>query len=224
MSDQYLLEFTRIKLRHALQDLSGGTKGQLEAMSEHPPADKNAYPRQHIHRVQLEDRTVDALVTPVYALETFSRRRPAPPMNDFEYADSPWRRAVNTLDGGQQAWLRYCYGGDLAFKQQTAICEAVWNLYKGNIPASTQRKVIKRLLSLVWLSVQVVAAANKREDFKEIAGSALAGMLSVSRSTWCEIYSPHWDGMKDAVRALDEVALLATLNHYHSRNLSDVCA
>lgn len=70
-----------------------------------------------------------------------------------------------------------------AFKHQTAICEAVWSRYKGNIPASTQRKVVKRLLSLVWLSVQAVAAANKREDFKEMAGSTLAGMLSVSRST-----------------------------------------
>ncbi|BBU83168.1 hypothetical protein EIMP300_45680 [Escherichia coli] len=69
MSNEYLLEYTRIKLRAALRDLSGGSKGQLEALCEHPPADKNAYPRKHIHRVQLEDRTVDALVTPVYALE-----------------------------------------------------------------------------------------------------------------------------------------------------------
>ncbi|MBB9920988.1 antitermination protein [Escherichia coli] len=222
MSNEYLLEFTRIKLRSVLLDLSGGTKGQLEALSEHPPADKNFYQRKNIHRVELEDRMVDALVTPVYALETFGRRRPAPPINDFEFADSPWRRAVNSLDVSQQAWLRYCYGGDLAFKHQTAICEAVWNRYKANIPASTQRKVVKRLLSLVWLSVQAVAAANKREDFKEMAGSALAGMLSVSRSTWCETYSLHWVGMKEAVRALDEVALLATLHHYQN-HLDDVC-
>ncbi|HHZ5987990.1 TPA: bacteriophage antitermination protein Q [Escherichia coli] len=222
MSNEYLLEYTRIKLRAALRDLSGGSKGQLEALCEHPPADKNAYPRKHIHRVQLEDRTVDALVTPVYALESFSRRRPAPPMSDFEFADSSWRRSVNSLDASQQAWLRYCYGGNLAFKHQTAICEAVWSRYKGNIPASTQRKVVKRLLSLVWLSVQAVAAANKREDFKEMAGSTLAGMLSVSRSTWCETYSLHWVGMKEAVRSLDEVALLATLHHYQN-HLDDVC-
>lgn len=63
MSNEYLLEYTRIKLRAALRDLSGGSKGQLEALCEHPPADKNAYPRKHIHRVQLEDRTVDALVS-----------------------------------------------------------------------------------------------------------------------------------------------------------------
>jgi hypothetical protein len=38
-------EFTRtriyrIELRRALADLSGSTKGQLQAFSEHPPADK----------------------------------------------------------------------------------------------------------------------------------------------------------------------------------------
>lgn len=38
------LEFTRIELRRALADLSGSTKGQLQAFSEHPPADKNKYP------------------------------------------------------------------------------------------------------------------------------------------------------------------------------------
>ncbi|EBY6260730.1 antitermination protein [Salmonella enterica subsp. enterica serovar Warnow] len=224
MSDEYLLEYTRIKLRQALRDLSGGTKGQLEALSEHPPADKNVYPRKHIHRVQLEDRTVDALVTPVYALETFSRRRPAPPMNDFEYADSSWRRAVNTLDTGQQAWLRYCYGGDLAFRHQTAICESVWNVYKGSVSASMQRKVVKRLISLVWLAVQEIAATRQREDYRQIAGSALANLMAVSRSTWCETYAPHWRGLKSVVAALDDVALWDVLKHYRNHDLSDVCA
>lgn len=129
------------------------------------------------------------------------------------------RRSVNSLDASQQAWLRYCYGGN-GIQTQTAICEAVWSRYKGNIPASTQRKVVKRLLSLVWLSVQAVAAANKREDFKEMAGSTLAGMLSVSFHR-CETY-PCTVGMKEAVRALDEVALLATLHHYQN-HLDDVC-
>ncbi len=41
------LEYTRIELRRALADLSGTAKGQLQAFSEHPPADKNKYPRHH---------------------------------------------------------------------------------------------------------------------------------------------------------------------------------
>jgi hypothetical protein len=40
------LEYTRIEVRRALLDLSGATKGQLEAFSENPPADKNKNPRR----------------------------------------------------------------------------------------------------------------------------------------------------------------------------------
>jgi hypothetical protein len=39
------LEYTRIEVRRALLDLSGATKGQLEAFSENPPADNNKNPR-----------------------------------------------------------------------------------------------------------------------------------------------------------------------------------
>lgn len=38
------LEFIRLELTRALLDDSGGTKGQLEAFSEHPPADNKSYP------------------------------------------------------------------------------------------------------------------------------------------------------------------------------------
>jgi hypothetical protein len=43
------LEYTRIEVRRALLDLSGATKGQLEAFSENPPADKNKNPRRASH-------------------------------------------------------------------------------------------------------------------------------------------------------------------------------
>lgn len=46
--NQQDLNFVRIELRLALPDFSGGTKGQLEAFSEHPPADKNAIPRRGV--------------------------------------------------------------------------------------------------------------------------------------------------------------------------------
>jgi hypothetical protein len=48
------LEYTRIEVRRALLDLSGATKGQLEAFSENPPADKNKNPRRASHLVDLD--------------------------------------------------------------------------------------------------------------------------------------------------------------------------
>lgn len=77
------LEYTRIELRRALADFSGSTKGQLQAFSEHPPADKNKYPRHHPEIVMeggegCGSKVVKTLATPLYVLETRSRRRPLP--------------------------------------------------------------------------------------------------------------------------------------------------
>ncbi|WP_439292068.1 MULTISPECIES: bacteriophage antitermination protein Q [Rahnella] len=206
-----LLQYARIELTAALMDLSGGTKGQLEAFSEHPPADKNHYPRQHIHKVQLEGKQVRSERSPTYALETRSRVRPSPPMKEFEFASCAWRRAVNALPAHQNSWIRYCYGFDLNFEHQKNICEAVWLAYQNNLPAGLLAKTKKRLISLVWLAVQDVAAKNKNESYKEYAGAALATLMAISRSTWCEVYSPHWKGLKLAVSELDNVSLIQVI-------------
>lgn len=54
MMNAQQLEYIRLELTRALHDDSGGTKGQLQAFIEHPPADKNHLPRQKIHKVALE--------------------------------------------------------------------------------------------------------------------------------------------------------------------------
>lgn len=211
--NQQLLQYARTELTSALMDLSGGTKGQLEAFSEHPPADKNHYPRQHIHKVQLEgNKQVRSERGPTYTLETRSRIRPSPPMKEFEFASCAWRRAVNTLPVHQNSWIRYCYGFDLRFDHQKNICEAVWLAYQKNLPAGLLAKTKKRLISLVWLAVQDVAAKNKNESYREYAGAALATLMTISRSTWCEVYSPHWKGLKLAVLELDNDSLTQVLN------------
>lgn len=48
------IEYTRIEVRRALANLSEGTKGQLQAFSEHPPADKNKTPRCGQPLIELE--------------------------------------------------------------------------------------------------------------------------------------------------------------------------
>ena len=106
------LEYVRIQLRVALVDDSGGTKGQLEAFAEHPPADKNRNPRQRVHVVELDNgrggvRRVKAENSALYVLETRSRRRPMPPIKDQAFSSCAWRRAVLRLDAPQQAWINY---------------------------------------------------------------------------------------------------------------------
>ncbi|EMO4455827.1 antitermination protein [Klebsiella michiganensis] len=215
------LEYTRIEVRRALQNLSVATKGQLEAFSENPPADKNKSPRQPRHIIDLDGgigcgpSVVKALTTPVYVMETRSRRRPMPPINDIEFSYSPWRRAVNQLDSHQQAWVRYCYGFDLNFQYQTEMCQYVWTEYQNyQVSKPLQSRVIKKLVGLVWLAAQEVAATRNNETYKVYAGAALARMVSVDRSTWKRVYADHWEHLKRAFVEMDSNALQIIYRYY----------
>lgn len=225
--NQQNLNFVRVELRRALPGLSGATKGQLEAFSEHPPADKNASPRRAVHLVELEGekgtRFVNSLAAPLYVLETRSRRRPMPPIKDAEFESAPWRRAVSALSEYQQAWLRYCYGFDLSYKHQVMMCEHVWKAYQKCLgETSLQERVVKKLVGLVWLAGQEIAAARNNKTYKDYAGAALARMVSVDRSTWLRVYSVHWAGLKAAFMDLDEHALGAALDLYESEEVLKV--
>ncbi|MGC1020241.1 bacteriophage antitermination protein Q [Pantoea agglomerans] len=210
------LEYARIKLRCALVDNYGKTKGQLEAFSENPPAEKSRLTRKPIHTVELDDgkggkRKVRAENTAVYALETRSRRSPLPPIGDEDFAASSWRRLVNQLPEHQQAWLRYCYGFDLSFRYQTLICESIWDIYHLTLPGGLLMKTKKRIISLVWLAGQEVAAMRSNYTYKAYAGAGLARLMSVNRSTWLRVYAPHWAMLKSAFNELDTSALEAVL-------------
>ena len=224
--DLQLLEYARIELTRALIDNSGKTKGQLQAFCEHPPADKDRNPRKPIHVVELDDgrggvRCVKAENSAVYVLETRSRRRPLPPINDNEFSAAPWRRAVNMLPEHEQAWLRYCYGFDLTFRYQTMICEAIWNGHQHALPPGLLKKTKKRIISLVWLAVQEVAAQQMNDTYNQYAGALLATHLGVSRSTWCEVYAPHWKMLKSAVELLDLESLSSVLARMPEPNFEE---
>lgn len=213
------INYARNAITRALVDFSGGTKGQLEAFSEHPPADKKATPRRNTYLVELESpggvRYVNSLASSLYVMETRSRRRPMPPIKDIEFHYAPWRRAVNFLDKYQQAWIRYCYGFDLNFRHQTLMCEYVWNNYQDyQVGNKLQSRVVKKLIGLVWLAAQEVAATMKNDSYREYAGAALARMVSVDRSTWLRVYAAHWERLKAAFVELDNQALSQAFHRY----------
>ncbi|MCU6164899.1 bacteriophage antitermination protein Q [Enterobacter roggenkampii] len=212
------LEYIRIQLRAALVDDSGGTKGQLEAFAEHPPADKNLNPRKHIHAVELDNgrggvRRVKAENSALYVLETRSRRLPMPPLREAAFSTCAWRRAIYKLNVSEQAWVKYCYGHNMDFKLQIIICQEVWRRFLNkNIGMKFQARVEKKILQLVWLAVQDVASKNRNDTYKEYAGIMLANMLSVNRSTWYRIYSSNWSCLKEIVSAFDTKILSSLFN------------
>lgn len=213
------LEYIRIQLRAALADDSGGTKGLLEAFSEHPPADKNRNPRKQIHVVELDDghggvRRVKAENSALYVLETRSRLCPMPPIKDRAFSSTKWRRAVYKLNNNEQAWVKYCYGYNLEYQFQVEICEMVWcEFFKSNPGLKLQRRVERNILRLVWLAVQDVAAKKRNNSYTEYAGALLSSVLSVNRSTWSRVYARYWAHLKEIIEGVDEMVLIKTIRH-----------
>lgn len=160
-------------------------------------------------------KVVTTLATPFYVLETRSRRRPLPPIKDTEFACSAWRRSVNGLGEHLQAWVRYCYGYDLTFRYQTLMCQHVWEQFqRQHSGKKIQGRVTKKLVGLVWLAAQEVAASRNNDTYQEYAGAALARMVSVERSTWLRVYSGHWAAFKASFAEMDSQALSEILSRY----------
>lgn len=207
-----LLEYARIELSFALADLSGGTKGQLQAFAENPPADKNCYPRQHIHKVQLGEgdsvREVSAERAPTYALETRSRRKSAPPMKEEEFATCAWRRAVPKLNIYEQAWVKYCYGYQVNYSYQILICNIIWSMFLKKTPnVKLQSRVKKRLIFLLWLAIQDETISKRTKGKGKYKVSELSYLLKIQRQTWSKIYAPYWAEFKGLINVLDSTAL-----------------
>jgi hypothetical protein len=204
-----LLDYVRVNLRIALVDDSGGTKGQLEAFAECPPADRDKNTRRPIHMVELDNgrggvRRVKAENSTLYVMETRSRLLPMPPISDNAFASCAWRRAVLELGASQQAWIKYCYGFDLHFGYQIEICRYIWDNYEiGLSGAKLQNRVKQRLISLVWLAAQEVASRNNNELYKEYAATALANFLCIHRDTWYRTYAEPWREFKALACGLD---------------------
>ena len=103
------------------------------------------------------------------------------------------------------------------------MCEHVWKAYQKCLgETSLQERVVKKLVGLVWLAGQEIAATRNNETYKDYAGAALARMVSVDRSTWLRVYSAHWAGLKAAFMDLDEHALGLVLDHYEAEEVLKV--
>lgn len=91
------------------------------------------------------------------------------------------------------------------------FCKYVWEEYERKLTVKLQGKVKKRLISLVWLAAEDVAAKNKNESYTEYAGAALGNLMSISQQCWWKTYASHWSWLKAEFSKLDEEALKAVL-------------
>lgn len=206
------LEYVRIQLRAALVDDSGGTKGQLEAFAEHPPANKNKNPRQQVHVVELDNgrggvRRVKAENSALYVLETRRRSSSTSLIRERAFQNCKWRRTVSKLSKAQQSWVRYCYGYDLDYDYQKNICESIWFIYLSQQKeVKIQSRVKRKLLALTWLAIQERARVVGGKTYN-LSNRVLSESLDIARQTWFEIYALRWAELQKIVSDFDELTL-----------------
>ena len=95
------------------------------------------------------------------------------------------------------------------------MCQYVWAQFQHQQGRKKlQDRVTKKLVGLVWLAAQEVAASRNNDTYQEYAGAALARMVSVELSTWLRVYAALWTAFKAAFVEMDSVALCESLARY----------
>lgn len=205
MNQQYL-EYVRGAVSLALADIHGQSKGQLVAFEGSALARTTRFMRQRVRTVVLDDRKVCPATDPMHCTETRTRKKPFPPLDELTYCTSSWRRAISVLDMHQEEWIRYCYGDYNYHDKQLLVVPYIWERFSEQCSARISKKVKLRLQSLTLLAVQVVASEIKGFP-KEYTHTRLAELSGVSKSTWSETYSVHWNQLLSLVETLDAGSL-----------------
>ncbi|UYM55288.1 bacteriophage antitermination protein Q [Leclercia adecarboxylata] len=208
MNVQYL-QYVREQLIVATADLSGATKGQLVAFAEN--AMFTATPRSR-SRVKVINPANGKLVNPsnppIPGQQSRAKGSHIPLVQPVEFSTASWRRAVLSLEDHQKAWLLWNYSGKVSWDHQVAITQWVWAEFQPRIAGKkVAKKTMSRIREFVWLSIQDVRAELAGEDVLE--HQKLAELNGVSKSTWSEVYLPHWQTLREICKGLDNDALLS---------------
>ncbi|HAH0892031.1 TPA: antiterminator, partial [Escherichia coli] len=126
MNNQYL-QFVREQLMIATADLSGATKGQLEAWQENAMFNTGRYRRK---KIRYRDKVTGKIVTldnpPIPGKQSLAKGSSIALVSPVEFSTSSWRRAVLSLEEHHKAWLLWCYSGSICWEHQIAITQWAW--------------------------------------------------------------------------------------------------
>ncbi|EGI4372275.1 antiterminator, partial [Escherichia coli] len=196
MNNQYL-QFVREQLIIATADLSGATKGQLEARQENAMFDTGRYRRK---KIRYRDEVTGKMITrdnpPIPGKQSLAKGTSIPLVSPVEFSTSSWRRAVLSLEEHHKAWLLWCYSGSICWEHQIAITQWVWNEFKTQ--SGTRKiagKTLERVKKLIWLAAQDARGwVTGREVYQR---QELARLCGVKPDNWSHNYSNYWREMCD---------------------------
>ncbi|WP_097448605.1 bacteriophage antitermination protein Q [Escherichia coli] len=210
MNNQYL-QFVREQLIIATADLSGATKGQLEAWQENAMFDTGRYRRK---KIRYCDEVTGKMITrdnpPIPGKQSLAKGSSIPLVSPVEFSTSSWRRAVLSLEEHHKAWLLWCYGGNICWEHQIVITHWVWNEFTTRYETrKIAGKTLERVKKLIWLAAQDVrGSVTGREVYQR---QELARLCGVKPDNWSHNYANYWREMCDIFKKLDTESLICTV-------------
>ncbi|EEZ6116700.1 TPA: antitermination protein [Escherichia coli] len=207
MNTQYL-QYVREQLIVATADLSGATKGQLEAWLEHAQFDTATYKRK---KPRILDVVTGKMITldnpPISVKQSYAKGSSVALVSSVEFSTSSWRRAILSLDEHQKAWLLWSYSENIRWEHQVAITQWAWSEFKALLGTrKIASKTLERLKKLIWLAAQDVK--NELAGRKTYEYQKLALLVGVTSKNWSETFTERWVAMKHIFLQLDSQALL----------------
>ncbi|GCZ78978.1 phage antiterminator Q [Escherichia coli] len=207
MNTQYL-QYVREQLIVATADLSGATKGQLEAWLEHAQFDTGTYKRK---KPRILDVVTGKMITldnpPISVKQSYAKGSSVALVSSVEFSTSSWRRAILSLDEHQKAWLLWSYSENIRWEHQVAITQWAWSEFKALLGTrKIASKTLERLKKLIWLAAQDVK--NELAGRKTYEYQKLALLVGVTSKNWSETFTERWVAMKHIFLQLDSQALL----------------
>lgn len=210
MNIQYL-QYVREQLMVATADLSGVTKGQLEAWLEHAQFDTGTYKRK---KPRILDEVTGRMITldnpPISGKQSYAKGSSIALVSQVEFSTSSWRRAVLSLEEHQKAWLLWSYSESVRWEHQVAITQWAWNEFKALLgKRKIASKTLERLKKLIWLAAQDVRGwITGCEVYQR---QELARLCGVKPDNWSHNYANYWREMCDIFKSLDRESVICTV-------------
>ncbi|MBH0570893.1 hypothetical protein I3A34_23635 [Salmonella enterica] len=186
-------------------------RGQLAAFEGFARANSKRYGRHRERTLKIGNRWYCRDSDPVYVLETARSKKQPDMITPEEFSSASWRRAINSLDDYEKAWILYCYGGEHTYMNHMLICEYLWLQMHNRLRASRKRitddmmgNLIKLTGITAWNAGQLISGKDNAEIF---AATYAAQEIGVSAPAWSQNYKKHWKFMYDKCAELDYDAL-----------------
>ncbi|HAK4777635.1 TPA: hypothetical protein H2C15_003919 [Salmonella enterica] len=186
-------------------------RGQLAAFEGFARATSKRYGRHRERTLKIGNRWYCRDTDPVYVLETARSKKQPDIITPEEFSSASWRRAINSLDDYEKAWILYCYGGEHTYMNHMLICEYIWLQMHDRLRSLGKRvtddmmgNLIKLTGITAWNAGQLISGKDNAEIF---AATYAAQEIGVKASAWSQNYRKHWQFMYNKCADLDYQAL-----------------